>query len=198
MPPEAIGNLVDTLGEGLGGRGDALHEALGALDPLTETLAGRTDELNRLATNADRLGTAFDATSGEFVSGIKGLGRVSGALGTGADGLERLLVSGATYLPDVEGLVAVRRAELDLLIKNLAIVTRLSYDNLKSVEDTLDWLPILLDTLVEAYDEDTNRFRFGQLIAEARRPPCSYGTPRRPQSVRDGNAPYHPILDFDC
>jgi phospholipid/cholesterol/gamma-HCH transport system substrate-binding protein len=198
IPPEAIGNLVDTLGEGLTGKGDALNDALAALDPLTDTLAGRTDELNRLATNGDRLGSAFDATADDFVSGIKGFGRVSGALGRGADGLERLLLTGQEYIPDVAGLVAKRKAELDLTLKNLAIVTRLSYDNLKSVEDTLDWLPVLLRTLVDAYDAPTNRFRFGQLLTEVRSPPCSYGTPRRSTAAKDGNQPYHPILDFGC
>jgi phospholipid/cholesterol/gamma-HCH transport system substrate-binding protein len=197
IPPEAIGNLVDTIGEGLGGRGNALHEALGALDPITDTLANRTSELNSLAVSGDRLGTAFDATQSEFVSGIKGFGRVSGALGRGSAGLERLLVSGSNHIPDIAGLVNARKAELDLTLKNLAVVTRISYDHLKSVEDTLDWLPILLKTLVDAYDVPTNRFRFGQIAAEQRAQPCSYGTPRRSVEAR-GNAPYHPILDFDC
>ena len=131
------------------------------------------------------------------MTGIKGFGTVSGALGRGSEGLEDLLNSGAEYLPDVAGLVNDRKSELDLLIKNLAVVTRLSYDNLKSVEDTLDWLPVLLNTLIDAYDPATNRFRFGQLAAEVRNLPCSYNTPRRTVEAT-GNASYHPILDFGC
>jgi phospholipid/cholesterol/gamma-HCH transport system substrate-binding protein len=197
VPPEAIGNLVDTIGTGLGGRGDELHEALAALDPLTAVLASRTAELNRLTVNGDTLGTAFDATRHDFVSGIKGFGRVSGALGRGADGLDDLLTTGAEYLPDLAGLVKASKTDIDTTIKGLAEVTRISYDNLKSVEDTLDWLPILLGTLVDAYDKPTNRFRFGQIAQEPRNPPCSYGTPRR-DSTAQGDAPYHPHLDFDC
>ena len=197
IPPESIGNLVDTLGEGLGGRGDELHAALAALDPLSATFADRAGELNSLATSGDRVGTAFDATAGEFVAGGKGFSRVSTALGRGSDGLDRLLDSGAEYIPDVAGLVAARKAELDTIIKNLADVTRLSYKHLKSVEDTLDWLPLLLDSLVQAYDKDTNRFRFGQILEEQRSPPCSYGTPRRSVDAT-GNAPHHPVLEFDC
>jgi len=197
VPPEAIGNLVDVLGEGLGGRGAQLHAALAALDPLTATLANRTDELNRLAVSGDRLGTAFDATAQDFVTGTKGLGRSVGALGRGADGLADLLVQGAEYIPDLGGLVAARKTQIDTTIANLAEITRISYDNLKSVEDTLDFLPLLLDTLVQAYDPDTNRFRFAQLLAEVRNLPCSYGTPRRTVAA-EGNAAYHPVLDFDC
>jgi phospholipid/cholesterol/gamma-HCH transport system substrate-binding protein len=197
VPPKAIGNLVSVLGEGLGGRGDELHAALAALDPLTATLAARTRELNDLAVNGDRLGTAFDATAADFVTGTKGLGRSLGALGRGAGGLENLLVQGAEYLPDLGELVAARKAQVDSVIRNLAEITRISYENLKSVEDTLDFLPLLLSTLVDAYDEPTNRFRFGQLTAELRNPPCSYGTPRRTVAA-EGNAPYHPNLDFDC
>ena len=197
IPPESIGNLVDTLGEGLGGRGDKLHAALAALDPLSGAFADRTSELNSLNVSGDRVGTAFDATAGEFVAGVKGFSRVSTALGRGSEGLDRLLGSGAEYVPDLAGLVAARKVELDTILKNLAEVTRISYDNLKSVEDTLDWLPLLLDTLVQAYDKDTNRFRFGQIANEQRSPPCSYGTPRRSVDA-EGNAPHHPVLEFDC
>ncbi len=197
IPPKAIGNLVDVLGEGLGGRGDDLHAAFAALDPLTETLANRTREVNDLAVNGDKLGTAFDATSSEFVTGMKGVGASVSALGRGADGLERLLDSGAEYLPDLGNLIATRKVQLNTTIANLAEITRISADHLQSVADTLDWLPLFLDTLVQAYDVDTNRFRFGQIIGELGNPPCSYGTPRR-NAQATGNAPYHPILDFDC
>ena len=197
VPPEAIGNLVDVLGEGLGNRGDELHTALASLDPLSKQLSQRTAELNRLATSGDRLGTAFDETATQFVTGLKGFGRVSSALGRGSQGLERLLESGATYVGDLGDLVRARKADIDTTIRYLAEATRISYDNLKSFEDTLDFLPLLLDTLVDAYDEETNRFRFGRLIAELRNYPCSYSTPRRPSSA-EGNAPYHPVLDFDC
>jgi phospholipid/cholesterol/gamma-HCH transport system substrate-binding protein len=197
VPPEAIGNLVDVLGEGLGGRGEQLHAALAALDPLTETLANRTTELNRLAVSGDRLGAAFDATAQDFIIGTKGLGRSVGALGRGSEGLADLLVQGAEYIPDLGELIAARKTQIDALLHNLAEVTRISYENLKSVEDTLDFLPFLLDTVVQAYDAETNRFRFTNLLAEARNPPCSYGTPRRTVAA-EGNAPYHPVLDFDC
>jgi phospholipid/cholesterol/gamma-HCH transport system substrate-binding protein len=197
VPPESIGNLVDELGTGLGGRGEQLHDALAALDPLTKTLADRTAELNSLAIGGDRLGTAFDATATEFVSGIRGFERVSTALGRGAPGLERLLVEGAEYLPDLASLVAASKADIDTTLKYLAETTRISYANLQSVADTLDWLPLFFDTLVQSYDPAWNRFRFGQIAAEPRAAPCSYNTPRRPVSA-EGNAPYHPILDFDC
>jgi hypothetical protein len=127
----------------------------------------------------------------------RGVGAGIPALGRGSQGLERFLASGATYIGDLGDLVRARKADIDTTIRYLAEATRISYDNLKSVEDTLDFLPLLLDTLVDAYDEQTNRFRFGRLIAEARNYPCSYSTPRRPSSA-EGNAPYHPVLDFDC
>ncbi|MEX0873698.1 MAG: MlaD family protein [Actinomycetota bacterium] len=197
VPPEAIGNLVDVLGEGLGGRGDELHNAFESLDPLTATLAKRTAELNRLAETGDVVGTAFDETASDFVTGVKGLGTVSEALGRGSAGLARLLESGAEYVPDLGSLVAQRKVQLDATIAHLAEVTRISFDHLTSVEDTLDFLPLLLDTLIQAYDPVTNRFRFGQIAAELRNPPCSYGTPRRTVAA-EGNAAYHPLLDVDC
>lgn len=197
VPPEVIGNLVDVLGEGLGGRGDQLHAALAGLDPFTEALAGRTEELNRLAVSGDRLGAAFDETADDFVTGTEGLGRSLGALGRGSEGLADLLVQGAEFVPDLGELVAARKTQIDTILANLAELTRISFENLESVEDTLDFLPLLLETIVESYDSETNRFRFAQLVSEIRNLPCSYGTPRRTVAA-EGNAPYHPVLEFDC
>ena len=119
------------------------------------------------------------------------------ALGRGSQGLERLLLEGANYIGDLEDLVHARKADIDTTIRYLAETTRISYANLKSVADTLDFLPLLLDTLVQSYDAPTNRFRFGRILAEVRDYPCSYGTPRRASSA-EGDASYQPILEFDC
>ena len=197
VPPSALHDLVEALGTGLGGRGGSLHTGLAALDPLTRTLGARTSELNGLNVSADRVGTAFDASAPEFVAGIGGLGTTAEALGRGAPGLERLLAAGADDVPDMAGLVAARKAELDGTIANLAVVTHISYEHLKSVEDTLDWVPVFLDALVGSYDSKANRFRFGQILTELDNPPCSYGTPRR-NAQQEGNASYQPILDFSC
>ena len=197
VPPKALSDLIEALGTGLAGRGGRLHTALAALDPLTRTLAGRTGQLNSLNVSADRAGAAFDASAREFVSGLSGLATTAEALGRGAPGLGRLLEAGADDVPDIAGLIAARKAELNGTIANLATITRLSYDHLKSVEDTLDWLPLFLDALVGSYDSETNRFRFGQILTELDNPPCSYGTPRR-TAQQEGNAPHQPVLDFDC
>jgi phospholipid/cholesterol/gamma-HCH transport system substrate-binding protein len=197
VPPTALHDLVEALGTGLSGRGGKLHTALAALDPLTQTLAARTAALNDLNVNADSAGAAFDASAPDFVSGINGLGTTSQALGRGAPGLSSLLDAGANYLPDIAGLIAARKAELNGTIANLAVVTRISYQHLKSVENTLDWLPVFLDALVGSYDSTTNRFRFGQILTEIQNPPCSYGTPRRNASQK-GNAANQPVLDFSC
>src|SRR5439155_10987535 len=121
----------------------------------------------------------------------------SQALGRGAPGLARLLEAGADDVPDIAGLIAARKAEINATIANLAVVTRISYAHLKSVEDTLDWLPVFLDALVGSYDSKTNRFRFGQILTEIDNPPCSYGTPRR-NAQQEGNGPHQPVLDFSC
>lgn len=197
VPPRSIGALNDALGQGLTGKGPDLREAFNVIDPLTAALANRADELNSLAIAGDKVGTAFDATAAQFEAGIKGLGPTASALGRGADGLGRLLEAGQEYVPDVRDLVDKRKAQIDHLLSALGKTTKLTADNIESVSDLLDWLPLLLDALVQSYDEDTNRFRFGLIAAEVRNPPCSYGTPRRVHTAY-GDAPYHPILDFDC
>jgi phospholipid/cholesterol/gamma-HCH transport system substrate-binding protein len=197
VPPAALHDLVEALGTGLGGRGAELHNGLAALDPLTGALAEDVPQLNDLNISADSAGAAFDSSAPQFAAGIHGLGTTAQALGSGSTGLAHLLEAGATYLPDISGLIASRKAQLNGTIANLATVTRISYDHLKSVEDTLDWLPVFLDALVGSYDSKTNRFRFGQVLTEIENPPCSYGTPRR-NAQQERNAPYQPILDFSC
>ena len=197
VPPKALHDLVEALGTGLSDRGGELHTALGALDPLTRTLAARVQELNDLNVKADSVGTAFDASAPDFVSGVHGLAGTSQALAEGSPGLARLLAAGAGDVPDIAGLIAAHKAELNGTIANLAVLTRISYDHLQSVQDTLDWLPVFLDALVGSYDSKTNRFRFGQIVTEIENPPCSYGTPRR-NAQQVGNASYQPVLDFNC
>jgi ABC-type transporter Mla subunit MlaD len=128
---------------------------------------------------------------------VNGLAGTAQALARGAPGLEQLLTAGADDVPDVAGLIAANKAQLDGTIANLATITRISYAHLQSVENTLDWLPVFLDALVGSYDSTTNRFRFGQILTEIGNQPCSYGTPRRNAQAK-GNAPYQPVLDFQC
>lgn len=197
IPPAAIHRLVDTAGEGLGGRGPELHDALAALDPITKVLSNRTNELNGLAVAGDSVGSSFDATDQQFIGGVQGLGTSAAALGRGSQGLAQLLVNGAEYLPDLGGLVADRKNQIDDTIAHLAAVTRISYAHLHSLADTIDWLPAILEPIIQSYDKPTNRIRFGEIEGETRNPPCSYGTPRRTVAAQ-GNAPYQPILDFGC
>jgi ABC-type transporter Mla subunit MlaD len=197
VPPKTLHDLVETLGTGLSGRGGELHTALGALDPLTAALASRAGELNDINVGADRTGSAFDASAPGFVSGVHGLAGTAQGLAQGAPGLAQLLQAGTDDVPDIAGLIAAHEADLNGTIANLATLTRISYDHLKSVENTLDWLPVFLDALVGSYDASTNRFRFGQILTEIDNPPCSYGTPRR-TAQQTGNAPYQPVLDFQC
>ncbi len=197
IPPAAIHRLIDTAGEGLGGRGQELHDALAALDPLTRTLSSDSEQLNQLAISGDTVGSAFDATAQNFESGVRGLGTSAAALGRGSNGLAQLLENGQEYLPDLGELVASRKNQLEDTIANLATITRISYAHLRSLGDTIDWLPMILDPIINSYDKPTNRIRFGQIVGESRAAPCSYGTPRRTSS-QHGNAPYQPILNFMC
>ncbi len=197
VPPEALGNLVDTLGTGLGGRGSELHRLLAAFDPVSEVLARRTAELNRINVNADRAGAAFSGTSREFVSGVGSLATVAETFASRSEDIERLLAAGASGLPDLAGLLAARKAELNTTIANLAELTRMNFEHIDSVRDTLEWLPLFLQTIIDIYDPETNRLRFGLSLAEGSEP-CDYGTPRRAPDERTGNAPHHPVIDFEC
>jgi phospholipid/cholesterol/gamma-HCH transport system substrate-binding protein len=198
VPPEAIGNLVETLGTGLSGKGDELHDLVGALDPITAVTAERTAELNDIATEGDRLGAAFDRSASDFVAGARAGAIVSDTLGDHASDLQRLLRSGTRNLPVLGALLDARKNELSATIANLAQITRISYAHLDSVKDTLKWLPLFLAAGVQAYDAETNRFRFGLVSPLVTgNPPCSYGTPRRGINAT-GDAPHQPVLNFEC
>lgn len=194
VPPEDFGRLVDTLGEGLGGRGDELHRALAALDPLTAVLAARVDELNRIARSGDRAGAAFDSTADAFVAASRHLRNVADSLGRSSDDLARLLRTGARNVQELASLVAARKAELDRTIANLATVTRISHKRIRSVDATLKWLPAFLTAAVNAYDD--GRFRFArQAELPLVNPSCDYGTPHRDPADA---SPRPAITEFDC
>lgn len=197
VPPEAVERLIDTLGTGLGGRGESLHNALAALDPVSELFANRTAELNRINRNADRLGDAFDATRSDFEQGIRSLADVSETLASSSDELTRLLEAGADKGEVLATLVAARKAQLDDILANLATLTRDTHEHRLSLRDILDQVGPFLNSFLIIFDEEAGRFRFGQVMDQPAPEPCSYGTPQRDPTVT-GDAPYHPILRFSC
>ncbi|HVL81613.1 MAG TPA: MlaD family protein, partial [Actinomycetota bacterium] len=152
VPVDDMAQLVDTLGTGLGGRGEDLRLLLRSLDPISATLAGRTGEINSLQRNADRAGAAFSRTSEDFVVGVRQLANVSESLARSSPELERLLRAGANDLPVVAALLSSRKAEIDRTIANLADVTRISHEHLASVRDLLDWLPLFLFAVIDSFD----------------------------------------------
>lgn len=199
VPPDDIRQLIDTLGTGLGGRGDELHLALRSLDPISAVLANRVAELNRLNINSDTVGNAFDRTSAEFETGIRHLETVSEALSRSANDFERLLSEGATSGAVLADLVSARKAEINQIFADLAQVTRVSFEKFEGLQDSINLLGPFLGLFLDGYDPELNRFRFGQIntLQHPENPPCDHGTPRRPETAR-GDAPYHPILEFSC
>lgn len=197
VPPDAVERLVETLGTGLGGRGEDLHRALGALDPVSEVFADRTAELNRINRNADRLGDAFDRTRSDFEQGVRSLSDVSETLASSSDELTRLLEAGADKGDVLAALVAARKAQLDDVLANAATLTRDTHDHLLSLRDILDRIGPFLNSFLIIFDQETGRFRFGQVNNQPAPEPCSYGTPQRGPTAT-GDAPYHPILRFSC
>jgi phospholipid/cholesterol/gamma-HCH transport system substrate-binding protein len=195
VPPESIRNLVNTLGTGLGGRGDELSLAFRSLDPISATLAARVEELNRLNVSGDRLGTAFDRTQDEFVAGVRSLADVAETLGSSSGSLERLIAAGATDGKVLADLVAARKQEIESIIADLARNTSVTFDNFESLKRVVDLLDAFLGTFIEGWDPALRRFRFGQVNGIFTNPPCDYGTPHRAPDER-GDAPYHPILGF--
>lgn len=197
VPPEAVERLVETLGTGLGGRGESLHNALAALDPVSELFANRTTELNRINRNADRLGDAFDRTRSDFEQGVRSLTDVSETLASSSDELTRLLEAGADKGDVLAALVAARKGQLDDILANAATLTRDTHAHRLSLRDILDRIGPFLNSFLIIFDEEAGRFRFGQIPDQPAPEPCSYGTPQRGPTAT-GDASYHPILRFSC
>jgi phospholipid/cholesterol/gamma-HCH transport system substrate-binding protein len=193
IPPEAIHRLVDTAGTGLGGRGDELHLALAALDPITAVLARRAPELNRIAVNGDRVGTAFDRTAADFARGASSLAITADALGRGAPDLARVLREGSLTAPELASLIAARKSQLNTTIAGLADITRISASRIRSIDATLKWLPLFLDATTKAYvGGASNYLRFGLVNDRPENPPCDYNTPRHP-ITKTGDSPNQPV-----
>lgn len=151
LDPEAVNDLVESLGQALGGNEAAIDGLLDDLGLLLQAVASRDEAIGSLLADADQLAaglTTRDAQIRTMVDNLVALaqafeahratvGGVVSELATTTDGLDTLLTGNAD--------------DIDAIIAGLAAVTDTATGRLDLLEDTLATLPLAGRDLFDAF-----------------------------------------------
>ena len=122
VSPDAVQTLVHELAVGLDGRADDFRALTDAGDRISQTLAERTQALDRLATNNTKLTHTVTEHRDSF-SSITDLRNLAQSLKNARGNTDVLLERGAQLLQITADLVASHKADLDCDLKTLTLLT---------------------------------------------------------------------------
>ena len=123
VDPEDVKTLVSELAIGLQGRTDSLRALTEAGDTIGQTLAERTEVLDRLATNNTKLTRVVTAHRGSLGDSLSDLRQLADSLKNSKGDLSLLLDRGSTLLGRTADIVAANKGNLDCSLKILERVT---------------------------------------------------------------------------
>lgn len=149
--PGALGELIVQLDETLAGREDELQGTLIHASDLTRTLARARDDLSGLLVNLDGLFRRLATRAGSLGTLNHNFALVMEALQESRFDLEDTVTSLADMTIEVGDLVRDHRHGLG---EDLALATRITSSvlrNRKSVEESLQWLPVVAIGLKNAH-----------------------------------------------
>jgi virulence factor Mce-like protein len=195
--PGALGDLIVQLDETLADREDELQGTLIHSADLTRTLSRAQDDLSGLLVNLDTLFRRLATRAGSLGTLNQNFALVMEALQESRFDLEDTVAALADMTIEVGDLVRVHREGLG---EDLALATRITstvLKNRKSVEESLQWLPVVAIGLKNAHhggqvdasdvrDNATAKFDCGDFddfpapIGDVLKEICEEGTPEAP------------------
>ncbi len=190
VPPEALQGAIDSLGEGLTGRGGDIGAILESTADLTELLAQRAPEVQSILERGTKVGGTFLRSKEDFVTAVHELVAVSRALSRSRQDLRRLLEGTNLLSDEAVAFLRANRRQLNRLLRELAKITELQARRLPELSGTLRHVPSALAAIAGSFEPETGMIRFGILRDELEEPfACSYGTPRRRPTDRSKRLP---------
>jgi len=153
VSPDAVQTLVHELAVGLDGRADDFRALTDAGDRISQTLAERTQALDRLATNNTKLTHTVTEHRDSF-SSITDLRNLAQSLKNARGNTDVLLERGAQLLQITADLVASHTADLDCDLKTLTLLTDVTTTpgRLQGLATVLTVSPKAFDQLFDATD----------------------------------------------
>lgn len=122
VPPEALRTVLHEAARGLNGRTESLRALAQAGATFSDTLAARTEALDRLAVNSTRLTRVVAENRGAFGQSLTDLRQIAATLRAANGDTRVVLERGSALLGRTADIVAARKAELDCILKGLEVV----------------------------------------------------------------------------
>lgn len=122
VPPESLRVLLHEAAVGLNGRTDSLRALAEAGATFSDTLAARTEALDRLAVNNTRLTRTLAEHRGSFGQSLTNLRQVAGSLRNAQGDTSALLDQGSQFLGQTADIVAARKNDLSCSLKVLELL----------------------------------------------------------------------------
>ncbi|MDQ3957725.1 MAG: MCE family protein [Actinomycetota bacterium] len=188
VPPDALKGAIDSLGEGLTGRGDDIATILDSMARLAELFADRAPEIQSILRNGTEVGGEFLRSRRDFADAIRDLVTVSETLAGSTDELRRLLEGANLTSEELVRLIRESRPELNEVIIELAEINDIQAEKANALKALFEFLPRGLGNVVKTFEPETGMVRFG-LVNDSENHACSYGTERRSPEERGPQMP---------
>lgn len=153
--PGALGNLIVQLDKTLEGREEDLKGTLITGSELTATLADAQDDISGLLVNLDDLFGRLATRANSFGTLNRNFALVMTALAESRDDLEGTLVNLADLTQEVGSLVKEHGDRLGGDLGLAAKITSAVLEQRASVEESLEWLPVVGKGFAAAYNPES-------------------------------------------
>lgn len=195
VPPKSLKAVVDSLGEGLEGRGQDIGILLESMADIAEVFAERTPEIESILDRGTEVGAAFLASREDFAAAVRELVTVTESLAASIPNLESLLRGTNETSDELVALIDEERPEVNQLIADLGRINALQAEHGDDLKRLFRQLPKALLGVAKTFEPDTGMIRFG-LVQDNENLGCSYATDRRrPEERGDRPIPRRATCD---
>ncbi len=190
VPPEALKGAIDSLAEGLAGRGSDIALTFESLADLSETFAARAPEVEGILRNGTELGDAFLESSDDFKVAIRELVQVADLLEDNRFTIQDLMENSNLLSDELVSLLRNNKGNLNKVIIQLAKINEFQAESGGDLIKLFKFLPDGLERVTRTFEPKTGLVRFG-LVNDNENHGCNYSTRKR-NPPQDRNTPNPP------
>ncbi|MEV4144478.1 MCE family protein [Amycolatopsis sp. NPDC049691] len=166
-----LSNLINTGAKVLDGNGEKLHQTMGDLAKLAETLTSHQDDLFGTVDNLNKFTKTLHDSDDQIRSFASRLNDVSGYLAGQGDNLDAALAQLSASLSELTKFVRDNRDRIKGNVGSLQQVTQTLVDQRGSLAEILDVAPIGVSNYVDLYDQSTGGLTARLSLNELANPP---------------------------
>ena len=176
LDPDQLNELVEALGQALGGNDAAIDSLLDDLGTLLQAVASRDEAIGTLLVDADTLAAGLSTRDEQIRTMVENLVSLVQAFEANRDTVGQALVEAATLTDGVDALLTGNATSLDTILRQLAVVTGTVAGRLDVLEETLATLPAAGNDLFDAFVARGTVIFSNVTCLEVGGPPCEHPT----------------------